>query len=196
MTTYECDDFRVAFTRIGTDAYSLVTTAADGRQVHSSFTLPLTSGRLERAVIALSRGTREVPSAAEGTVVGNAQELGSELAAALFDEPLGAFFDDARRAAAAHGRGVRLTLSLASTPELLSVPWELLYRRPTFLASQRRTPIVRYLDVGDVPVPQQIDGQVRILGVVASPSDLPPLDVEGERARVESALAHMTRWTW
>ena len=43
----------------------------------------------------------------------------------------------------ADGHGVRLSLSLAATPALLSVPWEFLYQRPRFLASQRKTPVVR-----------------------------------------------------
>ena len=42
------------------------------------------------------------------------------------------------------GRGLRLTLSLAGAPALLSLPWEFLYRRPRFLASQRHTPLVRH----------------------------------------------------
>ena len=71
------------------------------------------------------------------------------------------------------------------------MPWEILYRRPTFLASQRRTPIVRYLELGQPPAPVCIDDTVRILGVVASPRGLPELDVHEERARVEKALAGM-----
>ena len=38
------------------------------------------------------------------------------------------------------GHGLRLSLSLAGAPALLSVPWEFLYRRPRFLASQRQPP--------------------------------------------------------
>ena len=79
----------------------------------------------------------------------NAEQLGSELGRALFDDTLGPFYDEARQAAAANNRGVRLTVSLATTPELLHVPWELLYRRPTFLASQRKsleTPLSGALD--------------------------------------------------
>src|SRR6476646_1471040 len=34
-----------------------------------------------------------------------------------------------------------------------------------------------------------IDGAVRILGIVASPEDLAPLDVDGERRRIEQAMS-------
>jgi hypothetical protein len=71
------------------------------------------------------------------------------------------------------------------------VPWELLYRPPTFLANQRQTPVVRHLDVGPLPDPPAIEGAVRILGVIANPPDTAPLDVAGERTRVERAVAAM-----
>ena len=84
---------------------------------------------------------------------------------------------------------MRLWLSLGKTPGLLSVPWEFLYLQPTFLASQRKTPIVRFLRT-DAPVaPRRIEKEVRILGVIASPAGLPPLKVELERERVDKALA-------
>ena len=59
--------------------------------------------------------------------------------------PTGDLYNEARSAAVAKGRGVRLWLSLGKAPGLLSVPWEFLYLQPTFLASQRKTPIVRFL---------------------------------------------------
>ena len=79
-------------------------------------------------------------------------------------------------------------MSLGAAPALLSVPWELLYRPPTFLANQRQTPVVRHLDVPGLPEPPAIDGTVRILGVVANPPDTAPLDVAAERRRVERAM--------
>ena len=94
---------------------------------------------------------------------------------------LGAGYDAARAPPPRNGRGLRLALSLGASPALLSVPWELLYRPPTFLANQRQTPVVRHLDVGRLPDPPAIDGAVRILGVIANPPDTAPLDVAGER---------------
>ena len=194
MATYDCDDFRVSFARDGAGSYSVTSRAPDGRRVQTAFTMPMTTSRLEEAVLQLGRArSREVAPGDAIAVKANAEELGGDLAMALFDNTLGPFFEDARHASAATGRGLRLTLSLAATPELLSVPWELLYRRPNFLASQRRTPVVRYLEVGDAPPPQIIEGTVRVLGVVASPTGLPALDVEDERRRVEQALAGMVQ---
>jgi len=204
MATYDCDDFRISFDRApgGGDAggsgpaYGVVARMADGREVRSAFALPVTTEALEAAVLQLGRSRsvdREVAPEMITERKANAEELGDTLAKALFSEEIGALYDEARRSAAAQGRGVRLTLSLASTPELLSVPWELLYRRPSFLASQRRSPVVRYLEIGDVPPPACIEGPVRVLGVVSSPPGLPELDVEEERARVERALDSMIK---
>jgi CHAT domain len=196
--TYDCDDFRVSFGHGEGSAYVVTARAAYGRLVDSTFSLPMTLDRLEEAVLLLegsqtrSRSSREISPEMVTVVRNDAEDLGSELAQALFDTTIGPFYDEARRGAALNGRGVRLTLSLASTPELLSVPWELLYRRPSFLASQRKSPVVRYLEIGETPPPARIEGPVQVLGVVASPPGLPELDVADERARVERALEGMT----
>lgn len=195
MQTYRYDDFVVSFER-GPDGDFVATARPESaEQVSAPFRLPFTSAELaaSMATLGVSRSTsREVGAADLGGTRATAEEIGGKLATALFGAQLGQAFDAALQRAAGHGNGVRLTLSLGNTPELLSVPWEFLYRRPTFLASQRRTPVVRYLEFGELPAPQRIDGAVRVLGVVASPSDLAALDVAEERARVETALAAMS----
>ena len=117
------------------------------------------------------------------------EQLGAALAGALFGADLGREYDSLRQSCEREQRGLRLTLSLAGAPALLSVPWEFLYRRPRFLASQRHTPLVRHLETGTLTSPPTIESTVRILGVIASPRDLAPLDVDAEKARVEKALA-------
>ena len=49
----------------------------------------------------------------------------------------------------------------------MSVPWEFLYLQPTFLASQRRTPIVRFLQT-DAPI-----GRIRGRVVSYGPRNTP-----------------------
>ena len=128
-------------------------------------------------------------SAADAPREIDAAELGSALAAALFTGEIGFAYAAAVDAVdRREGRGLRLTLSLAETPELLDVPWEFLYRRPTFLAVQPHLPLVRHVEVGPIVDPPVIEDAVRILGVVASPQDLAPLDVAAERRRVEQAV--------
>jgi peptidoglycan hydrolase-like protein with peptidoglycan-binding domain len=218
MATYVYDDFRVTFTPRAEGDFAIRAVDADGGEASGVFVLPLSEHELERAVldVAYSRAARRTrratldpplavvapagaPSIAtvtrdvggDGPPVMDAEALGSTLADALLTGEIGAAYIAATDHATTKGCGIRLTLSLGSTPALLSVPWEFLYRRPRFLASQRRTPLVRLLDTGSLVPPPRIDAKVRMLAVVASPRDLPPLDVEAERRRIEQVVAGM-----
>jgi hypothetical protein len=218
MAAYVYDDFRVTFTPRAEGGFAVRAVAADGAEVSAVFVLPLSEHELERAVLDVAdsraarrtrRGTPGPPLAVVATAgapsvatvtrdVGgdgpptmDAEALGATLADALLCGEIGSAYVEATNRAAAKGSGIRLTLSLAGTPALLSVPWEFLYRRPRFLASQRRTPLVRLLDTGSLVPPPTIDAKVRMLAVVASPKDLPALDVEAERQRIEQVVAGM-----
>jgi hypothetical protein len=195
MPRYVYDEYRLTLTPRTDGGYDAIGRAPDGSVQRGTFHLPLTGGALEEAVVAVAaqtartRAARDVGGEAPPAI--DPEALGRALATSLLTGDLGAGYDAARVAAASHGRGLRLALSLGGSPALLSVPWELLYRPPTFLANQRQTPVVRHLDVGRLPDPPAIDGAVRILGVIANPPDTAPLDVAGERARVERAVAGM-----
>jgi CHAT domain/Putative peptidoglycan binding domain len=207
MATYVYDEFRVTFTPRAEGDFALRAVDAEGTESTGVFVLPLSESELERAVLEVAnaralRRTRRATAAPPSTRVTrdvggdgppamDAEQLGGALAEALLCSDVGVAYEEATNRAAANGRGVRLTLSLAETPALLSVPWEFLYRRPRFLASQRRTPLVRLLETGSLVPPPTIDAKVRMLAVVASPSDLPPLDVESERRRIEQVVAGM-----
>ena len=87
--------------------------------------------------------------------------------------------------------GLRLRLRLTDTPALAELPWEFLYdpRHNRFLAQSRHTPLVRYLDLPDPPAPLGVDGPLRLLVMISSPSDYPELDVEQEWSLLTGALA-------
>ncbi len=199
MATYVYEDFRVTFTPRADETYAVRATDATGRTCDGTFRVPLSADELERTVLRLAlNGTtrRATPAGAVRDVGGSderpmvdAERLGGSLATALLGGPVGDAYRAAMARAESHGHGTRMTLSLGDAPALLSVPWEFLYQRPRFLASQRRTPIVRLLETGSMAPAPVIDGAVRILGIVASPRDLAPLDVEGERRRITQALA-------
>ena len=193
MPRYVYDEYRLTLTPRTDGGYDAIGRAADGSEQRGTFHLPLTGGALEEAVVAVAaqavRSGRDVGGAVLPKI--DPEALGRALSAALLTGAVGAGYDAARAAATSSGRGLRLALSLGASPALLSVPWELLYRPPTFLANQRQTPVVRHLDVGRVPDPLAIEGAIRILGVIANPPDTAPLDVAGERERVERAVAAM-----
>ena len=191
MARYEYDDFWVEFSPRAGGGYDVTARAPDDKTATGEFVLPLTDEQLEQAVHTLG-STRAATTRDIGEVTVErrltAEQLGGTLATALFSGATGELYTAARASAVAHARGVRLWLSLGKTPGLLSVPWEFLYLQPTFLASQRKTPIVRFLQT-DAPVaPRRIEQEVRILGVIASPDGLSKLKVEQERERVDKAL--------
>jgi hypothetical protein len=199
VATYEYDDFRVMFTPRSDGNYDVRATGSDGVEHVGTFTVPLNRADLERTVLGLARShggetsadgttTRDIGGGARPPRM-DAQRLGAALADALLTGEIGRNYDVAVGRAAEHGRGLRLSLSLAGAPELLNLPWEFLYRRPRFLASQRHSPLVRHLDTGSLAPPPSIETTVRMLGVIASPLDLAPLDVAAERQRVEQAVA-------
>jgi peptidoglycan hydrolase-like protein with peptidoglycan-binding domain len=199
MATYVYEDFRVTFTPRADDSYDVRATDATGRVASGVFTVPLSAEDLEQTVLRLAQNgttrraapdvtTRDVGGSEQRPII-DAERLGGSLAQALLAGEVGAAYQAALARAESHGHGTRMTLSLAAAPPLLSVPWEFLYERPRFLASQRRTPIVRLLETGNLSPPPMIEGAVRILGIIASPRDLAPLDVDGERKRIEQALA-------
>lgn len=203
MATYEYDDFRVTFTpRPGTEAgaapvaYDVEAATPDGMTARATFMQPLSDEDLRRAVQTLGRTrsstTRDIGAAVIQRRV-TAEQLGATLAGALFAGEIGTTYEAARARAVAAGRGLRLRLSLADAPALLNVPWEFMYVRPTFLASQRRTPIVRFLETNSPVTPSHVAGNVRILGLIANPEGSQVLNVAAERAKVDMALAKVRK---
>jgi formylglycine-generating enzyme required for sulfatase activity len=143
--------------------------------------------RLKDLQIALlsSGGGRRALSSEEATV----QQFGGELFDALISGEIRSRYDVIQTQARQGGKGVRLRLRI-DPPALASLPWEFLYDRRggEYVCLSRQTPIVRYLDlpqpVGALPVQPPL----RILGLIASPGDLPPLDVTVERERIDRAV--------
>jgi hypothetical protein len=88
------------------------------------------------------------------------------------------------------GEGLRLRLHLP--PALARLPWELLYYPPFYLATDPRSPVVRFLDLPATPRPLAVQPPLRLLHLVAGPVDAPLLDTDGEAAQLHSALADLT----
>jgi len=86
--------------------------------------------------------------------------------------------------------GLRLRLVTPSSSTLPRViPWEFLHDGQQFLSVSNRTPIVRYIEpTRDVFTSFPLDPPLRILVVIASPTDQRPLDVEREKRNIGDAL--------
>jgi tetratricopeptide (TPR) repeat protein len=129
----------------------------------------------------------------DGLPAGDAEGTGAALFDALFREDVLGCFRRSLDIATAAGKGLRIRLRLAETPELADLPWELMRDRArgVYLALSRETPLVRYLDLPEPADTRQPELRLRVLAVIASPTDYPALDVEREYANLKAALADL-----
>lgn len=119
----------------------------------------------------------------------SARMLGQALFDALLPDDLNNIYDVSLQIAEREGKGLRIKLRI-EPPELALLPWEYLYdrRRDEYVCLSRSTPVVRYVEQPQPIPPLAVSPPLRILGVVANPSDLGQLDVAHEQRRLEDAL--------
>jgi hypothetical protein len=184
------EDLRVRITP-SPDGYRVEVTAADGSHAGEPFVPPFDDDELEDILRRFDpvrvRGRWNSP------VVDDAKAWGTRLASALFVGEVRDVYQAAKARAEAQRRGVRISLALTDVPELMDVPWEVLYERPGFLAASERTPVVRALDLKEVRNPEPVTGPLRILGIVSLPRGAIELDATAEKARLRRALGGLIR---
>lgn len=144
--------------------------------------------RLKDLQIALLRSggpRRRLLSSEEQSV----QEFGQSLFDAVFTSDVRGLYYESQREAELQGKGLRLKLRIRP-PELATLPWEFLYdpREAEYVCLCRNTPMVRYLELRRPIQPLTVESPLSILGMFASPRDQEPLNVEGEKQRVEVAI--------
>ena len=120
------------------------------------------------------------------------KNFGHALFDALFSGDVRSCYDVSIERARREGRGLRLKLSVLP-PELSTLPWEFLYdpRQAEYICLSQNTPIVRYLDLPQPPEPLSIAAPLRVLAMVAAPSNLAPLDTKREHQRLERAITQL-----
>lgn len=156
--------------------------------MHFPFDELALESRLDKLQIALLRSSgahRRVLSPEELAV----QDFGRSLFDALFIGEARSRYDVSLERATREDKGIRLKLHI-QPPELAALPWEFLYdpRQAEYVCLSRNTPVVRYLELPQPIQPLSVTPPLRILGVVASPRDLHPLDIDCEKQRVERAI--------
>lgn len=159
-------------------------------QATVDFTLPFNAHELENYILKMGRLRRNVRrlNSMEGQV---ARDLGARLYNAIFQ---GEVRDALRRsldaADAKPDCGLRLRLRLGDATDLLDLPWEYLYdpslRR--FFCHSVATPLVRYLEQPRLGTPLAVTLPLQVLVMIANPSDVSVLDVEGEWLKIQKAL--------
>jgi CHAT domain/WD domain, G-beta repeat len=120
------------------------------------------------------------------------QTFGRALFNALFTGEVGKRYAVSTLAASSQNKGLRLKLRILA-PELAALPWEFLYDpgASEYICLSSTTPIVRYLELAQPPQALRVTQPLSILGVISSPKDLPELDIEREKQRLEKAIADL-----
>ncbi|MGO9901279.1 MAG: CHAT domain-containing protein [Solirubrobacteraceae bacterium] len=182
------DELEIRLTPGRADAYNVEIASASGARGHGQFAAP---AELEISRFRLTVDPRNRRVRGRSRYLDAARQFGAGLFEALFaDASVREVYTAGWRDARAGGRGLRVTLSLRMTPELAGIPWEFLYDRPRFLANHVNSPVVRFVDLENSPLPLRVELPLRILGMVSRPKDdaLATLDADSEQAQLEHRL--------
>ena len=182
------DELRLRFERTHAGGYDVQASAGEA-EAFSYFQLPFSALELENFILRVSRprGRRRISASA----LDDARRIGAGLFTALFGEDLESLYRATLARARSAERGVRITLCLSASPDLIDVPWEYLFDEPDFLSMSAFTPVVRYLDLPRAHRPLLVRPPLRVLGIVSNPADHEQLDVEREQANLTRALSGM-----
>jgi hypothetical protein len=191
MTTLDLE-LEISLSMAG--SYSVVA-CAPGGEAATTLWWSLTPAELDHQlsviknkVLASSAVVRRAPTEDEQPV----QKLGQRLFKALIADDVWALCVASRQRARENGGVLRLVLRIRP-PELARLPWEFLVdpHQQDYLGLTM--PLVRYLQVLSPRQPLRVAAPLRILGMVARPSDQHALDTEQEQQRLQDALAGLQR---
>jgi hypothetical protein len=181
------DELRIRLQRTDGKRYRAVATAADGATASGIFVLPFDEAEIDNFVLRVGRQRLSVRRYRSAQME-MAKEFGSGLFEALVVDEIRDVYRAAKAAANQARKGLRLTLGLTDVPELMDVPWEFLYEPPRFLAQSIYSPVVRSLDLAEVPAPHRLALPLNILGMVSAPREFDSLDVEREKEKLAKSL--------
>src|SRR5215207_6684952 len=190
MSTRDYLDFELEIREGGSRGYAVAVHSPAG-EAQEEMSFPFDERQLRDKLkdleIALLRsgGTRRSLSTEEQTV----QEFGRKLFEAVLVGKAGTCYYRSMDQAQQEGKGLRLKLHV-KPPKLTVLPWEFLYDpdRDEYLCFSRDTPIVRYTDLRQPIRRLTVAPPLRTLGMIASPRDLDPLDVEHEKSLMNEAI--------
>jgi hypothetical protein len=188
-------DLQVEVTADEGRGYRIEVTSPSGGESVATASFPLEERALERrldglrlALLSSAANARRLAMPDEQLV----QELGAELFGWLFSGDARVLFDSSRQQAAREGSDHWLRVILRiRPPELAALPWEFLYdpRRDDYLSLSG--PLLRYPEVLEPIRPLAVAPPLRVLAMVARPSDRSELDVELEKQWLLRALADL-----
>ncbi|HLG58292.1 MAG TPA: CHAT domain-containing protein [Vicinamibacterales bacterium] len=184
-------DFDLLVARRGA-GYEARVLASPAGEASASFVSPLSELELENFRLKVGRGRHGVRRG-ESSDVETARTVGARMFGAVFTGDIDTRLHESLKTARQAGAGLRLRLTAPS--ELAILPWEFLYSADLgrFLAVSTDTTLVRYLDLPEPLPPLPITPPLRVLAMVASPSDYPSIESGRECASLRCALADVER---
>jgi hypothetical protein len=171
-------------------------------EAHAKLALPAGPGDLARLRDELEQGiersrTRRIrrsDEASEPKRLASAQTIGTVLFNCLFTGRVLERYRASQAIAHHQEKGLRVQLRI-EPPRIATVPWEFMFDsgdgEGTFVALNPNSPIVRYPEIDLALKPFEITPPLRILGMMAAPSDLPSLKKAEEVRRIESGLMEL-----
>ncbi|MGV1028496.1 MAG: CHAT domain-containing protein [Dermatophilaceae bacterium] len=152
--------------------------------------IPLSDLQIENFLLRIGRPRRGLSRSLQSPEAAAIRSFGGVLFDAVFRDQLRTVLATSQDVAESQGAGLRVRLRLTEAPELVDLPWEYLYNGDAhrFVALSEWTPLVRYLELPGRVRPLAVEPPVRLLVMVASPTDYPALDVESEWTRLREAL--------
>ena len=185
-------DFEISVQKAGENEY-LVRAQSGDDEAEVRFISPfnedkraLIDATLTKVALRSSAKTRS-SSAPE---VRKMKEVGATLFEHAITGPVREFYYKCQGQADQQGKGIRWRLSLDSSID--DLPWEFMYLQDEFLALNPRSPVVRYIKGAGRVAPLKAELPLRLLVVIASPSDEIPLDTSAEKERIAAALQPLT----
>lgn len=186
-------DFEISVQKAGENEY-LVRAHMGDDEAEVRFISPFNEDK--RALIAATLTKVALRSSAK-TRSSSAPEVRKmkEVGATLFEHaitgPVREFYYKCQGHADQQGKGLRWRLSLDTSVD--DLPWEFMYLQDEFLALNPRSPVVRFIKGAQRVAPLKAEHPLRLLVVIASPSDEVPLDACAEKERIAAALQPLTK---
>ena len=187
-------DFDMQIERASEGYRARITKSPVGEATSKNFTIPFSELELENFFLKIGLTQRSVRRI-EAPEMDAAKKFGARLFETVFEGQVQSRLMSSIDLARTQGAGLRIRLRLTDAPQLAGLPWEYLYNPGinNFLALSDSTPIVRYLDVPRYVQPLKVKHPLRVLVMLASPTDYPALNVEREWERLREALGDLER---
>lgn len=133
------------------------------------------------------------PDADLGMQYQRAVDLGERLYRFVFAQPIQSALAQSSDLAYQQRLRLRIRLLFSDVPELMNLPWEYLYdpAAGNFLSLSVQVPLMRHLNLLHQIRPVAATLPLRILVVIASPINMPPIDMDSEWLALIDTLDHL-----